>query len=113
MHSIVDARGFVPSALLTLILSCVLLGCSERPTVTAQGVAGDDWFKTGNDVFVTKHRWRTSTADGWKVEVWLPGSGQSGYYPVDVSLRLTPENHGLKSLPPVAVNRKPAGANGR
>jgi hypothetical protein len=59
---------------------------------------------TRNDeILIVKHRLQTTAKAGWKAEAWLDGSSYPGYYPIDVWIRLTPEDPQVKQLPKVKV----------
>lgn len=54
-------------------------------------------------LMTVKHCYHVAAKDGWKVEVWLSGAEDPVWYPVDVWIRLTPEDE-KKTAPKMKVN---------
>lgn len=80
----------------SIAVLCFLCGCGRNDKV-------EHIVQTEKDLLTVKHEWRIASEAGWKGEVWVDGSQAPVWYPLDVWLRFTPEDKGIKELPKIEV----------
>jgi hypothetical protein len=81
----------------TILLAAALPACERSGPVKEQVI-------DLNKPLVEKHRLRSAAKGGWKGEAWLYASIFYPGVPVNVSVRLTPEEKKTKKLPKVKVH---------
>ena len=85
---------------------CSFVFCLFAFTVVASGCKRENIVRvtrTEEDWIEVKHRCRTAKAAGWKAELWLSASFFRHFDPIDVSVRLTPDDEHLRTLLRVKV----------
>jgi hypothetical protein len=92
------------SVVVPLLLLLLLPACQQRSSQEEErGVLGKGSTTGQDNPLVIRHRLRTAVKDGWKAEVWLNGSWLVPWRPVNICLRLTPEDKSTNKVPRVKV----------